>query len=169
MAKKYFQGEEIGVTNLGGVKPQLPVFNTPLPNLSGIDGGVDKKSVDDIFSDAFAQNADTRIESIPLSSISTDKRYPYVFRGSNPEEMYAQQQTVTEKAFNDTLKFTNLVGTTIAGGLGMVYGAAKFALPGGKFSDIFDNPVMNGLDDWNKKIDNELLPNYYKSRSFIIY
>ena len=162
MAKKYFQGEEIVLTNLGGVKPQLPVYNTPLPNFSGIDGGVDKKSVDDIFSDAFMQNADNRIESIPLSSISTDKRYPYVFRGSNPEEMYAQQQTVTEKAFNDTLKFTNLVGTTIAGGLGMVYGAAKFALPGGKFSDIFDNEVMNGLDDWNKKVDNELLPNYYK-------
>lgn len=158
-------GEDTKVVNLGGVKPQLPVFDSPaipnFPNLSGIDGGMDKRSVDDIFSQALAENKDSRIESIPLSSISTDKRYPYVFRGSNPEEMYAQQQEWTEKAFNDTLKFTNLVGTTIAGGLGMVYGTAKWALPGGKFSDIWDNEAMRALDQWNNKIDNELLPNYY--------
>lgn len=163
MAKQSFDvnGEDVKVVNLGGVKPQLPVYNTPLPNLSDINGGPGTKSVDDIFTDAFVTNKDNRIESIPLSSISTDKRYPYVFRGSNPEEMYAQHQSWTEKAFNDTLKFTNLVGTTIAGGLGMVYGVGKWALPGGKFSDIFDNDVMRGLDDWNTKVDNELLPNYY--------
>lgn len=150
------------MSNLGGVKPQLPVYETPLPNLTNIDGEIGKKSVDDIFANALLQNADTRIESIPLSSISTDKRYPYVFRGSNPEEMYAQQQSWTEKAFNDTLKFGNLVGTTIAGGFGMVYGVGKWALPGGKFSDIWENEAMQGLDEWNTKVDNELLPNYYK-------
>lgn len=163
MAKQSFDvnGEDVKVVNLGGVKPQLPVYNTPLPNLSDINSGPSAKSVDDIFTDAFVTNKDNRIESIPLSSISTDKRYPYVFRGSDPEEMYAQHQSWTEKAFNDTLKFTNLVGTTIAGGLGMVYGVGKWALPGGKFSDIFENDVMKGLDEWNTKVDNELLPNYY--------
>jgi hypothetical protein len=164
MAKESFnfQGEEIIASNLGGVKPQLPVYNTPLPNFTNIDGEIGKRSVDDIFSNALLQNADSRIESIPLSSISTDKRYPYVFRGSNPEEMYAQQQQWTEKAFNDTLKFTNLVGTTIAGGFGMMYGVGKWALPGGKFSDIWENEAMQGLDEWNTKLDNEILPNYYK-------
>jgi hypothetical protein len=162
MAKKYFQGEEIVVTNLGGVKPQLPVYNTPLPNLTNIDGEIGKKSLDELEAESLFKNADNRIESIPLSSISTDKRYPYVFRGSNPEEMYAQQQQWTEKAFNDTLKFTNLVGTTIAGGFGMMYGVGKWALPGGKFSDIWENEAMQGLDEWNTKLDNEILPNYYK-------
>jgi hypothetical protein len=69
-----FQGEEIVVTNLGGVKPKLPVYNTPLPNFSRIDDSVDKKSVDDIFLDAFKKNTDTKIESIPLSSIKNNEK-----------------------------------------------------------------------------------------------
>ena len=67
--------------------------------------------------------------------------------------MHAQQQAWTQKAYRDTLKFGTLVGTTIAGGFGMVVGAGKWMLPGGKFSDIWSNPIMQGLDKINNAVD----------------
>ena len=158
-----FKGKEVRVGNYGGVAQGLPeIITTPLPNLSGIDGGPGKPLS---FEESFKQRYNSapggdKIESVSLSSISTDKRYKSVFRGSNPEEMHAQQQAWTEKAYNDTLKFGTLVGTTIAGGFGMVYGAGKWMLPGGKFSDIWANPIMQGLDKINTAVD-EALPNYY--------
>ncbi len=158
-----FKGEEVRVGNYGGVAQGLPeIVNTPLPNLSGINGGPGEPLT---FEESFKQRYNEapggdKIASVPLSAISTDKRYKSVFIGSNPEEMHAQQQAWTEKAYNDTLKFGTLVGTTIAGGFGMVYGAGKWMLPGGKFSDIFSNPIMQGLDKINTAVD-EALPNYY--------
>ena len=79
----------------------------------------------------------------------------------NQEDFAAYGQSTAEKAVNGILKGTNLAATTIAGGFAMLGGAVQWALPGGKFSDIWDNPVMQGLDKWNTKVDNELLPNYY--------
>lgn len=158
-----FKGKEVRVGNYGGVAQGLPeIVSTPLPNLSGIDGGPGEPMS---FEESFKQKYNNapggnKIESVPLSAISTDKRYKSVFIGSNPEEMHAQQQAWTEKAYNDTLKFGTLVGTTIAGGFGMVVGAGKWLLPGGKFSDIFSNPIMQGLDKINTAVD-EALPNYY--------
>jgi len=158
-----FKGDEVRVGNYGGVAQGLPeIVNTPLPNLSGLDGGPGGPTT---FAESFKQRYNEapgggKIESVPLTAISTDKRYKSVFIGSNPEEMHAQQQAWTQKAYNDTLKFGTLVGTTIAGGFGMVYGAGKWLLPGGKFSDIFSNPIMQGLDKINNAVD-EALPNYY--------
>ena len=155
-----FRGKEVRVGNYGGVAEGLPeIVQTPLPNLSNIDG--ETMSFEDSFKKKYndAPGGD-RIESVSLADISTDKRYKSVFIGSNPEEMHAQQQSWTEKAYRDTLKFGTLVGTTIAGGFGMVYGAGKWALPGGKFSDIWSNPIMQGLDKINTAVD-EALPNYY--------
>lgn len=158
-----FKGKEVTVGNYGGVAEGLPeIITTPLPNLSGIDGGPGKPLS---FEESFKQRYNeapggNKVQSVPLSAISTDKRYKSVFMGSNPEEMHAQQQAWTQKAYRDTLKFGTLVGTTIAGGFGMVYGAGKWMLPGGKFSDIFSNPIMQGLDKINTAVD-EALPNYY--------
>tara|TARA_R110000868_G_scaffold14426_1_gene67111 strand:- start:11101 stop:24315 length:13215 start_codon:yes stop_codon:yes gene_type:complete len=157
-----FKGQEVLVGNTAGVSQDLPaIIHTPLPNLSGIDGGPGEPMS---FQESFKQKYNkapggNKIESIPLSSISTNKRFKSVFIGSDPEEMHAQQQSWTEKAYNDTLKFGSLVGTTIAGGFGMVYGAGSWAL-GGNFSDIWSNPIMQGLDKINKEID-VALPNYY--------
>lgn len=83
---------------------------------------------------------------------------------ANQEDFAAYNQGTVEKAFNGTMKGLNLVGTTVAGGFGMLLGAAKWAMPGGKFSDIWDNPVMQGLDKWNTKVDQEYLPNYYTNK-----
>jgi hypothetical protein len=157
-----FKGKEVRVGNYGGVAEGLPeIINVPLPNLSGIDGGPGKPMT---FEESFKQRYNEapggdKIASVSLSDISTNKRYKSVFIGSDPEEMHAQQQSWTDKAYNDTLKFGTLVGTTIAGGFGMVYGAGSWAL-GGKFSDIWSNPIMQGLDKINTAVD-EALPNYY--------
>lgn len=83
---------------------------------------------------------------------------------ADQEDFAAYNQGTVEKAFNGTLKGANLVATTVAGGFGMLLGAAKWAMPGGKFSDIWDNPVMQGLDKWNNKVDQEYLPNYYTNK-----
>ena len=161
MAQFEFNGEEVKVTNLQGVAQGLPqVLHGP--NLSGLDGGPGAPpSSDDVFNSAYdSLGSAAREASIPLSSVSNNKRYPYVFRGSNPEEMYGRQQSSGEKIYNDVIKFAGLTATTIAGGFGVLYGAGKWALPGGKFSDVYDNEVMRGLDDINKGLDT-IAPNYY--------
>ena len=157
-----FKGKEVRVSNQGGVAEGLPeITNFDLPNLSG--GPGKPMSFEESFQQKYnnAPGGD-KIASVPLSSISTDKRYKSTFIGSNPEEMHAQQQAWTQKAYRDTLKFGTLVGTTIAGGFGMMYGAGKWLMPGGngKFSDIWSNPIMQGLDKINNAVD-EALPNYY--------
>ena len=157
-----FKGKEVRVSNQGGVAEGLPeITNFDLPNLSG--GPGKPMSFEESFQQKY-NNAPggNKIASVPLSSISTDKRYKSTFIGSNPEEMHAQQQAWTQKAYRDTLKFGTLVGTTIAGGFGMMYGAGKWLMPGGngKFSDIWSNPIMQGLDKINTAVD-EALPNYY--------
>ena len=83
---------------------------------------------------------------------------------ANQEDFAAYGQGSVEKAFNGVIKGSNLVGTTIAGGFGMLYGAGKAMLRGGKFSDIWDNPIMQQLDEWNNKVDQEYLPNYYTDK-----
>ena len=88
-------------------------------------------------------------------------RYDSVVYGANNENAWAEQQGALSKAVNGTLKFANLAATTIAGGFGMVYGTTKAALPGGKLSDIWSNPVMDNLQKWNDEVDQKYLPNYY--------
>ena len=79
----------------------------------------------------------------------------------NQEDFAAYGQGTVEKAVNGILKGANLAATTVAGGFAMLGGAVQWALPGGKFSDIWENPVMVALDEWNNKVDQLYLPNYY--------
>ena len=83
---------------------------------------------------------------------------------ANQEDFAAYNQGAVEQAYNGVLKGANLVGTTIAGGFGMLYGAAKAMTTEGKFSDIWDNVIMQELDKWNTKVDQEYLPNYYTDK-----
>lgn len=76
------------------------------------------------------------------------------------EDQKAYAQSATDKAVNGILKGVNLAATTVAGGFGMLYGAMKMPFTG-KFSDLWNNEVMHKLDNWNNRVDQELLPNYY--------
>jgi hypothetical protein len=96
------------------------------------------------------------------ATLDANKRYstfnPTI---SNYEDFAAYGQSNWDRAANGVLKGLNLAGTTVAGGLGMLlYGAPK-AIFGGKLSYLWNNEIMQGLDEWNKKVDDEYLPNYY--------
>ena len=103
-----------------------------------------------------------KIEAIPLSSFSQDSRYDKGTRpGDNWEEVYAQNQTLTEKAIYGVTKGLNLAGTTVAGGFANVLvGLPAWALTG-DITKIWNNPVNQGLQEWNEKVDREILPNFY--------
>ena len=95
------------------------------------------------------------------ATLEANKRYnTYNPTIESQEDFAAYGQSGWEKALNGTLKGTNLAATTIAGGFATLGGllASPFT---GKLSTIWDNPVMQALDKWNEKVDNELLPNYY--------
>ncbi len=76
------------------------------------------------------------------------------------EDQKAYAQTFGEKSANGILKGLNLTATTFAGGFGMLYGLGSSAFSG-RLADIWDNPGLRALDEWNTKVDQEYLPNYY--------
>ena len=131
-----------------------------------LDGGADYAHTDDIFDkiDLAGKRSQYDKVGVPVtySELEANKRYD-AFNPTidNMEDFAAYGQSTVDKAINGILKGTNLAATTVAGGFGMVGGAIKWALPGGKFSDIWDNEYMRTLDDWNTKVDQEFLPNYY--------
>jgi hypothetical protein len=97
-----------------------------------------------------------------LSDVAGDLtgRYDEVVYGANNEDAWGAQQSVLSKGVNGILKGTNLAATTVVGGFGTLGGAVS-AMFTGRLADIWDNPVMQGIDEWNEKVDQEYLPNYY--------
>jgi hypothetical protein len=79
------------------------------------------------------------------------------------ENQKAYAQPWTTKAANGILKGLNLAATTTIGGFGMLEGALQ-ATFSGRLADIWDNPIMRDLDEWNTKVDEEYLPNYYTTK-----
>lgn len=128
-------------------------------------GGVsDLSREEDVFAKLKAAAAPSAPKGIFVSDaeLAANKRYKFF----NPtigdyEDFAAQGQEWYKQATNGVLKGANLAATTIAGGFGTLYGVGKALLPGGKFSDIFQNEVMTNLNKWNEYVDNEVLPNYY--------
>lgn len=90
-------------------------------------------------------------------------RYDTVIYGANNEDAWGAQQSVLSKGVNGILKGTNLAATTIIGGFATLGGAISSMFTG-RLADIWDNPVMQGLDKWNEKVDQEYLPNYYRDQ-----
>lgn len=98
------------------------------------------------------------------AELAANKRYAsYNPTLEDQEDFYAQRQGVILKGVNGILKGVNLAATTIAGGFGMVAGL-PYSAHTGRLADVWDNPIMRGLDEWNEKVDNEYLPNYYTNK-----
>ena len=97
-----------------------------------------------------------------LSDVAADLtgRYDTVIYGANNEDAWGAQQSTLSKGVNGILKGTNLAATTVIGGFATVGGAISSIFTG-RLSDIWDNPVMQEMDKWNEKMDQEYLPNYY--------
>ncbi len=79
------------------------------------------------------------------------------------ENQKANAQSWGTQAANGILKGLNLTATTVVGGFGMLEGALESAFSG-RLADIWDNQIMRDLDDWNTKVDQEYLPNYYSTK-----
>ena len=92
----------------------------------------------------------------------TNPRYNVFVPGDyNNEDAYAQGQSWTEKMVNGVGKGLALTGTTfLQGTLGLVNGVGNW-IATGNFSSFYDNDLNRGLDNLNKELDNNLLPNYY--------
>jgi hypothetical protein len=87
-------------------------------------------------------------------------RYDTVVYGANNEDAWGAQQSTISRGVNGILKGTSLAATTVVGGFAALGGAVA-SLFTGRMSDIWDNPVMQNIDKWNEKLDQEYLPNYY--------
>lgn len=95
------------------------------------------------------------------ATLEANKRY----KTFNPtigdyEDFAAYGQSNLDKAANGVLKGLNIAATTIAGTGGLLVGGVKSMFTG-RLADIWDNEVTQSLDEWNQKVDNEYLPNYY--------
>jgi hypothetical protein len=95
------------------------------------------------------------------ATLEANKRY----KTFNPtigdyEDFAAYGQSNWDKAANGVLKGLNLTATTVAGTGAMLLGGVK-SMFSGRLADIWDNQLSRDLDEWNNKVDNEYLPNYY--------
>jgi hypothetical protein len=145
--------------------PLVAPKDFPMNFSSGKGGGLsDLSQKEDVFAElaAAGQKFSQKGIFVSNSELEANKRY----KTFNPtigdyEDFAAQGQAWYKQATNGVLKGLNLAATTVAGGFGMVYGVGKSLLFTQKLSDVFDNEIMRGLDEWNTQVDNEFLPNYY--------
>lgn len=139
------------------VKIKAPTPVAPISPV-GFGGQSDYSGPVNVFDklNAATKNSDFTEKGIFITNkeLSENKRYS-AFNPTIPnyEDFAAYGQSNWDKAANGLLKGVNLAGTTVAGGLGMLlYGAPK-AIFGGKLSYLWNNEIMNGLDEWNTKVD----------------
>jgi len=97
----------------------------------------------------------------PLSEMSNPRYNSFVPGDYNNEDAYAQGQTWAEKMVNGVGKGIVLTGTTfLQGTVGLVNGVGNWIATGNP-SSFYDNEMNRALDNLNKELDNNLLPNYY--------
>lgn len=156
------------IKETGYKSSNIPLFapkDPPMNFSSGQGGGLsDLSQKEDVFAELAAAGQKFSQKGLFVSNaeLEANKRY----KTFNPtigdyEDFAAQGQAWYKQATNGVLKGANLAATTVAGGFGMLYGVGKSLLFTQKMSDVYDNEIMRGLDEWNNKVDNEFLPNYY--------
>jgi hypothetical protein len=142
--------------------PQLDNPSTPSPNSYMGDGGRDlanRGSADPLFGNGPIKSR--MLPTVSAGELFENRRYDIYSRDIvDIEDQSANAQSNWDKAVNGVLKGVNLAATTVAGGFGMLYGAAKAPFSG-RLADIWDNPIMQNLDKWNNEVDQNFLPNYY--------
>jgi hypothetical protein len=144
--------------------PQLDNPSTPSPNSYMGNGGRDlanRGSADPLFGNGPIKSR--MLPTVSAGELFENRRYDIYSRDIvDIEDQSANAQSNWDKAINGVLKGVNLAATTVAGGFGMLYGAAKAPFSG-RLADIWDNPIMQNLDKWNNEVDQNFLPNYYSN------
>lgn len=145
--------------------PNIPFkgLETPMPS-SSRDAAIPASSVDSLENSIFSIRPDGRKTGggIPrsLNEITNPRYNSYVPGDYDNEDAYAQGQGWTEKMINGVGKGLVLTGTTfLQSTVGLVNGLASWANDG-KFSSFYNNDFNKRLDDINKELDTNLLPNY---------
>lgn len=88
------------------------------------------------------------------------ERYDKLFYGINNEELYAQNQSALSKLGNSAAKMAGTFTTSfLAGTVGLLNGIGEYASTG-NFSSFFDNDFNRSIDNFNKRLEDQL-PNYY--------
>lgn len=153
------------------LNPLLANTNTDLPELDNPSSKVNRGSVQGGLSgnsgnalDRFFGGGPVVTPMAPTVSaqeLYENRRYAtYSPDIVNIEDQKAYAQSNLDKAVNGLMKGVNLTATTVVGGFGMIYGLAKSPFSG-RLADIWDNEMLRDVDEWNSKVDNEYLPNYY--------
>jgi hypothetical protein len=102
--------------------------------------------------------------TVSIAELNANKRYGiYNPETIDIEDQKANAQSNAVKAASGVLKGLNLAATTVAGGFAMLGGTVQSMFTG-RLADIWDNEGMRKLDEWNNKVDQEYLPNYYTNQ-----
>jgi hypothetical protein len=155
--------QQYGGYTPAGIPEPLP--NIPFRGLSTQDvgGGEPVSPLEALDASVRSSNKGLQGGSIRRSlGELTNPRYNVFVPGDyNNEDAYAQGQSWTEKMVNGVGKGLALTGTTfLQGTLGLVNGVGNW-IATGNFSSFYDNDLNRGLDNLNKQLDDNLLPNYY--------
>lgn len=99
--------------------------------------------------------------TVSVNELNANKRYGiYNPETVDLEDQKSNAQSAAVQAASGILKGTNLAATTVLGSFAMLGGSVQ-SLFTGRLADVWDNAGMRALDEWNNKVDQEYLPNYY--------
>jgi hypothetical protein len=150
--------EEERIVNLGGTNQPIPspgILQNPGNQIPG-----NSPSPRDVFLGIMKQNQSTGVAPIPASSFYTGKRFEETRPFTDYEEMAAQQQSSFEQFRNGIGKMAGLAATSfISGTAGLLYGIGSAASTL-KFSNLYNNPVTQLMDQAQAGME-DYLPNYY--------
>ena len=147
---------------------ELPIFDNPSTPIPSTYMGMGQYDLSgrDVEDPIFGKGpvVSKLLPTVTASELYENRRYDnYSADTIDIEDQNANAQSNWEKATNGILKGANLAATTVAGGFGMLYGAATSPFTG-RFADIWDNPIMRKLDEHNAEVDQNFLPNYYSNK-----
>ena len=150
--------EEERIVNLGGVNQPIPSPGTLQNPGNQIPGN--SPSPRDMFLGIMKQNQSTGVAPIPASSFYTGKRFEETRPFTDYEEMAAQQQSTFDQYRNGLGKMVGLAATSfVSGTAGLLYGIGSAASTL-KFSNLYNNPVTQLMDQAQAGME-DYLPNYY--------
>ena len=151
--------EEERIVNLGGVNRPIPTPGTLQNPGNQIPGN--SPSPRDMFLGIMKQNQSTGVAPIPVSSFYTGKRFEQTRPFTDYEEMAAQQQSSFDQFRNGVGKMVGIAATSfVSGTAGLLYGIGSAASTL-KFSNLYNNPVTQMMDQGQAGME-DYLPNYYK-------
>ena len=151
--------EELKPVNLLGFQPtEYTPVEGPNPSVKPT------ASYSEIFNNLLNQSAPKDASAMPTvaaGDIDMSGRYPKFFTGLDNEELYAQNQSFAEKAFNGVTKMAGIATSTfINGTVGIVNGINETRKTG-KFNSFYNNDLSNSLNDFQESLNDKYA--FYKT------